>query len=355
MSGRPEKTVERGLVAATGWDVARQAGVSQTTVSRAFRADPRVKSSTRERILTIARDMGYLPNVGARSLITRRTGIIGVVVADLTNPLYPEMISIMHEVLVSAGYRMMLIRDDKDAEGGPDLDPIRGRAVDGVIFASATSASPVVAEFLGAGMPVVLLNRDVEDVEVDRLLPDDEAACSAAVDHLVALGHREIAALTGPGDTVSGEVRSRYITEALARHGISVPAEWLRSGNYSHSDGKSLTLEVLSCPQRPTAIVCANDTMAFGALDAAGDLGVRVPEDLSVTGIDDAMSAWSMVSLTTVALPKQDMARQAVETILARIAGASGPAQRVLFPVKLVPRSSTASPRPDTTTPASAT
>ncbi|HEY8652567.1 MAG TPA: LacI family DNA-binding transcriptional regulator [Dermatophilaceae bacterium] len=347
MSDRPGKTVKGSPVAATGWDVARQAGVSQTTVSRAFRTDPRVKPATRDRILATAREMGYLPNLGARSLITRRTGVIGVVVADLTNPLYPEMISTMHEVLVSAGYRMMLIRDDKDAAGGPDLDPLRGRAVDGVIFASATSASPVVAEFLAAGMPVVLLNRDVENVQVDRLLPDDESACSAAVDHLVALGHREIASLTGPSETVSGEVRSRYITEGLARHGITVPTEWLRSGNYSHDDGKHLTLEILSCPKRPTAIVCANDTMAFGALDAAGHLGVRVPEDLSVTGIDDvAMSAWSMISLTTVALPKQDMARQAVETILARIDGASGPAQRILYPVELVLRSSTASPRP---------
>ncbi|MDR7300203.1 LacI family DNA-binding transcriptional regulator [Haloactinomyces albus] len=331
-----------------GWDVAREAGVSQTTVSRTLRGDPLVASATREHVLDVARRLGYTPNTAARTLITNRTNTVAVVVPDISHPLYPEETATIHAELSAAGYRMMLFSQGLGDSGPQDLEALRGNTVDGIVFAAATVDSPAVAEFLGNGMPLVLLNRDVDHVDVDRVLADDRAACDRVAQYLVDLGHRRIALISGRPDTSAGRDRTEFFGQALDRLGCPLDPELVRSGHLSHARGYTAAEELLDRDPAPTAVLCTSDIVAYGVLDAANRRGVRVPDDLSVLGFDDlTMSGWSMIGLTTVHQPLDEMARAAVRTLLDRIEhGADHVCQRKIFDVELVERR-TAGPTPD--------
>lgn len=334
-----------------GYDVARAAGVSQTTVSRVFRGDTLVAERTRDHVMAVARRLGYAPNLAARTLTTNRAYTVAVITPDVVNPLYPQEITTLHGEFSAAGYRTMLLaRGDVDADedSAPrDLDALRGRAVDGVVFAAATVESPAVAQFLESGMPLVLLHRDAERGEVDRVLSDDRAGCDLAAEYAVGLGHRRIGVLTGPPETSSGRARRQYFEEALAKLGCPLDPTYARWGSHSHETGFALAEELLELDPAPTAVLCGSDIVAFGVLDAARRRGLRVPEDLSVIGFDDiAMSSWSMIGLTTVRQPLEKMAKAAATTLLHRIEHPDDhtPRRRV-FDVELIERG-TSGPAP---------
>lgn len=330
-----------------GWDVARAAGVSQTTVSRTLRGDRSVAPATREHVLDVARRLGYTPNTAARTLITNRTNTVAVVVADVANPLYPQEITTLQSELSAAGYRMMLFSMGADSSGPQDLDTLRGGAVDGIVFAAATVDSPVVSEFLEADMPLVLLNRDIDGADVDRVVADDRAGSEMVARFLVGLGHRRIGLITGRPDTSSGRDRAKFFGEALDELGSPLDPALVRAGVLSHANGFAWAEELLDTESAPTALLCSSDIVAYGALDAAIRRGLRVPEDLSIVGFDDlAMSGWSMIGLTTVHQPVEEMARTAVRTLLHRIEhGAAHTPQRMVFDVELVERA-TSGPAP---------
>lgn len=332
-------------MAVTSKDIARAAGVSQSTVSRALRGDPRVAPETAARVAEVARRMRYLPSAAARSLITNRTETIGVVVADITNPFYPQLVHALQDELGARGYRTVLLTERTD---GDLLARLQGRSVDGLLFTSATLASPVVDEAVAQGIPVALLNRDADGVEADRVLSDNRAGGALAAEALLRLGHRRIALIAGEPGTSTARDREAGFRAALAAAGAPLDERLRRVGDYAHASGHRLALELLEGEPRPTAIFCANDVVAFGVLDAARRLGLAVPEQLSVIGYDDIeMASWELFSLTTIRQPLSEMARTAARLLVERVEGRDDPPppRRHVFPAELVERA-TAGPAP---------
>lgn len=281
-------------MALTSRDVAREVGVSQSTVSRALRGDPRVAPDTLARVIETAQRMKYMPNSAARSLITKRSNTIGVVVSDITNPFYPQLVDVLHDEFFLAGYRTVLLNERTEGRGADDVLPqIQGRSVDGIVFASATLDSRVVDDFAARGIPITLLNRDIDGVDVDRVVSENLEGGRLAANTLVKLGHRRIALIAGPSNTSTGRDREAGFRAELAQHGLELDSALVRSGEYSHQSGYQWCLELLRLDEPPTAIFCGNDVIAFGALDASHRMGLIVPDDLSIIGYDDiAMSAW---------------------------------------------------------------
>lgn len=329
----------------TSRDVAREAGVSQSTVSRALTDDGRVAPDTRRRVAEVAARLGYAPNAAARSLATNRSHTIGVVVDDLRNPFFPELIDDLHTELVHAAFHTVLV-DDREGRG---LGPVAAWApgeLDGLVFVSARtwSRSPGVAA--AGGVPVILLNRESDEGGVDSVVSDNRMGGALAGEHLLDLGHRRIALISGPGDTSTARDREDGFRRALEARGAALAAHLRREGSYSHQTGHQCAGELLDLVEPPTAIFCGNDVIAFGALDAALARGVVVPRDVSIIGYDDvAQAGWRTMSLTTVRQPLSLMARMAARMLVGR-ARATEPLEprRHVFPAGLVQRSSTASP-----------
>lgn len=328
----------------TSRDVAREVGVSQSTVSRALRGDPRVSAATQVKVVETAARMNYLPNAAARSLITRRSNTIGVVVADITNPFYPELVDVLHDEFHLSGYRTVLLNERTEGRGAEDVLPqIQGRSVDGILFASATLDSPFVEDFEKRGIPIVLLNREIDDVAVDCVVSENRAGGMLAAETLVELGHTRIALIAGPANTSTSRDRVEGFVAGLANAGIELDPALRRAGDYSHQSGYQWCLDLLRLDEPPTAVFCGNDVIAFGAVDAARRMGVKVPQELSIMGYDDIeMAAWEVFRLTTIRQPLPQMAKAAARMLLTRLEAPDElEPRRLVFPAGLVKRETT--------------
>jgi LacI family transcriptional regulator len=336
-------------VAVTSNDIAKELGISQSTVSRALRGDPRVAAPTLQRVLETARRRNYTPNLAARSLITRRTRTVGVVVSDITNPFYPELLDILHNEFTLANYRTILINQRTDAQLEQHIAQlVNGGAVDGLVYVSAVLGMPLPGRGASA-RPVVLLNRELSAATTDAVVSDNAGGGRAVADAILSRGHRRIALIGGPEDTSTSRDRELGFTEQLQAAGAPLDPRLRRVGQYSHRSGYQWCLDLLTAEPRPTAVFAANDVIAFGALDAARRLGIRVPEELSIVGFDDIdMAAWEAFNLTTARQPLADMAQVAARLLLERIASEEPlePRRRV-FPVELVHRSTLAAAPPE--------
>lgn len=327
-------------VAVTSKDIARRLNISQSTVSRALRGDPRVSPATTARILEAARQMDYTPNLAARSLITRRTGTIGLIVSDITNPFYPELLGVLHNEFALAGYRTVLFDERTDAPLERHVaDLVKGAAVDGLVYVSATLGMPLPGSGTGR-IPVVLVNRHLDGDAVDTVVSDNHGGGRAVAEAMHDLGHRRVALISGPENASTSRDRERGFREGLLARGVELDETLRRVGQFSHHSGYQWGLDLLGSRPRPTAIFAANDLIAFGALDAARRIGIRVPDDLSVVGFDDIdMAGWEAFSLTTVKQPLGKMGREAVAMLLERIEGTGDTApRRRTFSVALVRR-----------------
>ena len=329
----------------TSWTVAREAGVSQSTVSRALRGDPRVRADTRRRIDEAAQRLGYVPNAVASTLATSSTRTIGVVVADLTNPFFPSLLTPVHDELRLMGYRVILFAERTDIPTGQEaLSRLLDRSIDGVLVTTATLDSRFADRLLARDLPVVLLNRYIDGLDVDRAVADNHEGGRLAGRHLLGLGHRRIAVIRGPSNTSTSRDRHAGFAEALAAAGVSLPPELVREGPYAHQSGYQYARELLRLDDPPTAIFCGNDVVAFGVIDASLSMGVPVPDGVSVLGFDDVpMAAWEVFQLTTVRQPLGDMARAAARMLAERIEyhGDIGPGREQVFATSLVKRSTT--------------
>ncbi len=335
-------------MAVTSNDIARRLQISQSTVSRALRGDPRVAPETRARVLRAARQMNYTPNLAARTLITRKTRTVGVVVSDITNPFYPELLEILHNEFALAGYRTVLFNERTDASAEQHVaDLVNGSAADGLVYVSATLGSPLPGRGTG-GVPMVLVNRYLDDVAVDTVISDNRRGGQLVAEAMVELGHRRVAVIAGPENTTTSRDRERGFREHLKASGVSFDESLRRVGQFSHRSGYQWCLDLLASEPRPTAVFAANDVIAFGALDAARRVGVRVPSELSIVGFDDIdMAGWEGFNLTTVRQPLAEMGRAATSLLIERIeSGHGGPPRRRVFPVGLVRRDTLAAAPP---------
>lgn len=332
-------------------DIARRAGVSHSTVSRALRGSPLVNPRTAERIRRLAARMGYIPNAAARSLATARTGIVGLVITSLADPFLAEIVRGVEEVALEAGYRLFLATSNADPDR--ELAAVRALAesrVEGVIVASSRVGELYLPHLKALKVPIVLINNHREGPFLYSVAADSWQGASLAVSHLLALGHRRIAYIAGPPAARTNRERWEAYRAMLAAAGIDPDPEWMVEGNGRPEGGEWGLRRLLSAPRRPTAVFCYNDMTAIGALRAARAAGVRIPADLSIVGFDDILfAAYTEPPLTTVAQPKYEMGRVAMGLLLRLLQGERTPTH-LRLPCQLVERAS-CGPPPDESIP----
>lgn len=326
----------------TSRDIAARAGVSQATVSRVLQGSERVSPDTRERVLSAMRETGYRPHAAAQAMKTRRSHTIGVVVADITNPFYPELLNAIGGALEQAGQRMILWNSVGPGERSA-VQAIREGSVDGLLFTTVVHGSAPLQEALVHEEPVVLLHRGLDNVPCDQVVSDNIAGGRAVADYLIDAGHRRIGFLQGPALPSTAVHRERGFRGQLAKRGVSMPEELVLSAVFAHDVARAHSRTLLRRPSPPTAIFCANDLTAFGAIDGAVSLGLRVPEDVWIVGYDDiAMAGWDVFDLTTVRQPLSELANTAVRFLMERVADPSLPVRQKVYDNQLVVRGSTA-------------
>jgi LacI family transcriptional regulator len=320
----------------TSHDVARVAGVSQPTVSRALRDDTQVSPETRQRVRAAAEQLGYVPSRRGRSLATQSTDHIALVVGALDNPFYTDAVNHLHTRLSAIGHRVVVVTDEPYAPPSPDA--LTDGSIDGVILTTATLDATLPGALAARGVPVVLFNR-ATDEGIDACVSENERGAALAAGEIARLGHRRVGAIFGPEDTSTGRDRERGFRAALESARLTLPDSRVRRGSFTFHTGEQALPELLDQRHPPTAVFCANDVIAIGALNAAHRLGLSVPGDVTIIGFDDIpMAAWALFSLTTV---RQDLARMAdtaVRMLADRIAQPDRPAQRVTVPTTLVHR-----------------
>lgn len=333
-------------------DIARWAGVSQATVSRALNGGS-VSEATRERVYQIIEQHGYSPNAIARGLVTRRTDTIGVVVADISNPFYPELLEALSRNLTRENLILQHAASPAEEERAARL--LVQQRVDGIIFTTASRKSSAVAKLLESRFPIVLSNR-ATDISCDVVAADNVAGGRAVAGHLADLGHRRIAVIQGDSIASTAVERARGFRAGLAERGLKLSRELVTAGNFRYDDAYHAARHLLALPQPPTAIFCHNDLMAFAVRNAAVRAGVAVPEQLSVVGYDDIrQSAWETFDLTTVRQPIEQMAISALQLLRERIGDRDRPFERKVFPSSLVVRGTTAPAAPIATAARTAT
>jgi LacI family transcriptional regulator len=336
---------------ATLRDVARRAGVHPSTASRALNLETRglVKPETADRVLKAAAALGYLPNPIARGLKTSRSSSIGVVIPDLTNPLFPPIVRGIEDALLDAGYRALLVNTDNDAaREAAQVASLRSRQVDGLIFATARREHPLITALVREGVPVVLVNRRLESADIPAVTADDAAGVALAVRHLAALGHRRIAHLAGPQWTSTGQGRLRAYRQTLAELGLPDDAALIAVSDAWNEDHGAVAMAELLARGTPfTAVLAGNDLLALGCYDLLYERDLGCPEDVSVVGFNDMPFVDKLrPPLTTVRLPHYQIGAEAAHLLLDRIRDRASPTKSILLPVSLVVRQSTAAPAP---------
>lgn len=325
----------------TSRDVAQAAGVSQATVSRAMSGSTRVSEDVRERVLEAATRLEYEPNLAARAMRTRRSGSIGVVVERVTNPFYPQIIEQISRRLADYDLKMLLW-DSAGAGEQSAIQAIRRKQVDGLVFTTATATSKPLRAALDAGAPVALVNRVVDGAQADQVESHNEQMSAKVAAYFAQAGRVRVGLITATEEASTARRRRRGFVAGAAEHGLRLPQARILDGAFSHAGGAEALTRMMRSRHPPEAVFCANDLSAFGALDAARTLGVKVPEDLWVVGYDDIdMASWSSFDLTTVCQPIDEMVNFAVDLLLRRIDDPQQPYTHRLFDGSLEVRGST--------------
>jgi LacI family transcriptional regulator len=302
---------------ATIKDVAREASVSVATVSRVFNDSGPVSDETRERIREVAERLHYFPHGGARSLITSKTSTLGVLLPDLYGEFFSEVIRGMDQAAQRSGYHLLVSssHDDK-AEIEAAMRAMRGR-VDGLVAMSPHLDATSLVANVPSTLPVVLLNCAVNGDSYDALTIENRRGAQAMVRHLLGLGHRHIAMVTGAAGNYDAEERQRGYRKAMRDAGVAVPNEWQVAGDFTERAGFRAVGALLALRPRPTALFAANDSMAIGALSGLREAGLRVPDDIAVTGFDDIpMARYMSPPLTSVRVDIAELGARAVRTVL---------------------------------------
>lgn len=325
----------------TSRDVAQLAGVSQATVSRVMSSPAKLSPATKAKVEAAMETLGYVPHAGAQAMKTQRTNTVGVVVADLTNPFYSEVLDELSRELDTAGFRVVIWNTGGGSRHNA-LQAIRERAVDGVIFTTATEDSVELQAAVERNSPIVLINRVVEGLDCDQVTSSNFSGGAAVADYLLSHGRSPVAFIGGPEKASTSRDRGLGFLRRMAESGNPVPGTLQFHGEFSHDLSAEIMSRLLLLPERPQAVFCGNDYMAFGAIDALRASRLATPEDCWVIGYDDVeMASWESFSLTTVRQPSREMARAGVQLLSDRIHSPGLPSRRVNFPYQLVVRDST--------------
>jgi LacI family transcriptional regulator len=328
-------------------DVAEVAGVHAATASRALNPETRrlVNSDTARRVIKAAEALGYQPNPIARGLKTSKSGTIGLVIPDLTNPLFPPIVRGVEDVLGPAGFSALIVNTDNDpAREQQQVLSLRSRQVEGLIVATARLEHPLLRQLHAEGVRLVLVNRRTDDLDVPSITPDDARGVELAVEHLVGLGHTRIVHLAGPQSTSTGVVRARAFHSALRGHGLEDDPSLVVTCDYwSEEEGARALREVLDSGADFTAVVAGNDLIALGCYDVFAERGIDCPADVSVVGFNDMPFLDKLrPPLTTVAVPHHQIGVEAGRMLLESLHEPDRSPRSVFLPLSLVVRGSTA-------------
>lgn len=329
-------------------DVAQRAGVSIATVSYVMNGRGGVRQATREHVLEVAKALGFRPNRVATALRTGDSRVFGLVLADIANPFYPEIAGGVIAAAAGSGYEVFLSRAPLDGDvPGDEVRALCDHQCAALIFTSVkVSDGPLLLDAVPHGVPLVQTVRRADGLAADFVGIDDRAGAREAAQHLVDLGHRDIAVLTGPSYSSASLERTAGFREVIDAAGLTLPDERVVECMLRRDDGYRATMQVLDAGGAPQAMLCGNDLIALGAIDALFDRGLSVPGDVSVVGYDDIWFASSrLVQLTTVRQPRQAMGHEAVSLALARLADGSAEPRDVILPHEFVPRRTTAPPK----------
>jgi LacI family transcriptional regulator len=334
----------------TIFDVARVAGVSYSTVSRVVNGLPNISRATRERVESAMLELGYTTHLSARALATGRSNQIGLLVQQLEDPFFLGIIAGADRAVMDAGFDLLLCTThDRREKETAYVSRLTNGMVDGLLVLMPRSLPDWLDQLVAAHTPFVLIDHDGEAPGADVVNAANEDGARAVTEHLVRLRHRRIAHITGAVQTGSSHSRIAGWRAALDAARIPVRDELIVEGDYEEPRGREAASQLLSLParRRPTAIFASNDRTAMGVYQAAAERGIRIPDELSVVGFDDEPSAARMTPpLTTVRQPTREMGRAGVERLVERMRHPDVPAERVMLPVELVVRGSTAPRQP---------
>lgn len=337
--------VRRKLDAPTSYDVARHAGVSQAVVSRAFQPVSPISADTRARVLASAASLGYQPNAVARSLITKRSGLAGVLLTEATQRDTPDVLILLAQALLQQGFQPLLFPCARESEGSLALDKALSFGVDGIVSCVGLSNADLARARLRQ-RPVVLFNRHSTHADALQVTCDHASAARLLASRLYAAGHRRFAVVTGPRDAPVSALRVDSFLARLAELGVKNVAKF--EGDYHYESGHAAAMKLLGATPlrarkpRPEVVFCANDAMALGVLDAARfALTLRVPSDVSVVGFDDIPAGRRPAYLlTTVSQPFEQMARAAALLTRQQVDDQPSGSPRVLLSATLIERGS---------------
>jgi LacI family transcriptional regulator len=329
-------------------DIARELGLSAMTVSRALNQHPDVKTETRQRILALAAERRYRPNRWARSLVTRKSQIIGVVIPDISHSFFSEITRGIQDVIEQRGYNLMLCHSNADAQREmQEIDSLVGSRVEGLIVASqqAADAPEPFIELEQQGVPFVLIDRFFSDYDCAHVVVDDRRVAELATEHLIELGHRDVAHIAGP-PVSSSLLRTAAYRATLKKHGLAVSEAWIAASDYQKQGGFTAMQALLQASRRPTAVFATNDPSAIGAIAACREAGLDVPRDMSIVGAGCIEGSYHPNPfVTTVDWPRTELGRRAAEMLLSMVAGEKIEQRHVVLKPQLRVRQSTARPR----------
>ena len=335
---------------ATIQDIAADLGLSAMTVSRALNGHPDVKDETRERIQERARQLNYRPNRWARSLVTRESHIIGVVIPEISHTFFSEITAGLQAAIEAHGYTLIVCNSASDPERERrEVDMLLGSRADGLIAASAFHADEpeLYRRLQEQHVPFVLIDRFFPGFDCPRVRTDDRKSSALCAGHLIGLGHREIAFLLGSDVSVT---RERYagFEQTLREAGLVVRPEYVVRGDFDWRGGAEAMRALLKLPRRPTAVCCVNDPSAMGAIRACREAGIDVPGDISITGVGAIEFEYAPEPfLTTTETPRLELGRAAANMLLEIIEGGRPkPLEQLIEPHLIVRRSTASLPDP---------
>jgi DNA-binding LacI/PurR family transcriptional regulator len=305
-------------------EIARAAEVSVSTVSRALaNGNYPLKEKTRQRILKLAEEMGYKPNLIARSLQSNRSHLVGIIVDRMQSPFAAATVQGVQDGLQNAGYSISIAYSNRDQDLAIEaINSFYSRQVDGIIILNSwlhTFNDPILSL---QDRPFVFVNRVFNNCTQNCVGPGDRLGSQLATQHLVALGHRRIGYIKGMEDWIESQNRLSGYRDILAKHGLPVDEALIRQGDWGVNSGHKAALELLALEDRPTAIIAANDIMALGAIYAIQEAGLEVPADVAIVGYDDRdFAAWIRPALTTIRMPSYEMGQAAARLLLKQFAG----------------------------------
>jgi len=334
------------MVKLTIIDIASLAEVSKSTVSRVINKDKHVNPKTRDKVLSIINELGYVPDNIARSLVTKKTYAIGLIIPDIMNPFYSETSKIIEETLRKLGYSLIICNtNNQSILQKKYMNILMQRKVDGIIFGSVKTNDTNIIKFAEKGLPYITYHRRLSNNKSNFVISDDIEGVKIAVKYLANMGHKNIAYITGPISFSTGINRLKGFVESRNIFNLNNNSDFIQEGGYSENKSWQATKRLINLTTPPTAIIAANDLMAISALDCILHHGLSVPKDVSLVGYDNInLASHARIQLTTISIDKKNMAKQAAYLLIKEILNKKDvfkkPIQVILQP-KLIPRNTT--------------